>query len=174
MAQDPRAIPVWQRTVDLLGSVTYEQLFDRSEALYYYVSAICYGAERLGDSDAVPALQQLHSYPLFRNQAALRGVQSDFCEERLAYLEVLIGRALARCGSPDGYVILINYLDDVRTLLAEHAHSELVAITGQDLGKNVPAWSQWLEDEGERLEPSPWTGPTDPMAAWSEAFLIEA
>ena len=139
-----------------------------------FVSAICYGAERLGDPAAIPILQQLHSYPPLRNQATLSGFQPDFLEERLAYLEILIGRALARCGSPDGYVILINYLDDVRTLLAEHAHSELVAVSGQDLGKNVPAWSQWLEDESERLEPSPWTGPTDPMAAWSEAFLIEA
>ena len=59
----------------------------------------------------------------------------------------------------------------MRTLLAEHAHSELVAITGQDMGKNMAAWSQWLESEGDELEPVAWTGPTDPVAAWEQVML---
>ena len=103
----------------------------------------------------------------------ISGFQPDYLEERLAYLEVLIARALARCGSPEGFLILINYLNDARTLLAEHAHSELVAITGQDLGKNMAAWSQWLERAGEELEPVAWTAPTDPVAAWEEEILVE-
>jgi hypothetical protein len=104
----------------------------------------------------------------------LSGFEPDHLQERLAYLEVLIGRALARCGSPEGFLILINYLDDVRTLLAEHAHSELVTIAGEDLGKNVAAWGQWLEREGDALQPVPWRGPTDPVAAWEEDILVEA
>ena len=68
----------------------------------------------------------------------------------------------------------MNYLGDARALLAEHAHAELVAIAGQDLGKNVAAWGQWLEREGETLGPVPWTGLTDPQVAWEEEILIEA
>ena len=135
---------------------------------------MCFGVERLGDPVAIPVLKQLHSYSPFHNQVALSGFQPDHLQERLAYLEVLIGRALARCGSPEGFLILINYLSDARALLAEHAHSELIAITGQDFGKNMAAWSQWLESEGEGLEPVPWTGLTDPVAAWEDEILTEA
>jgi hypothetical protein len=44
----------------------------------------------------------------------------------------------------DGFVILINYLRDLRAIMAEHAHTELVAITGQDFGKDPAAWGEWL------------------------------
>jgi NADPH-dependent 2,4-dienoyl-CoA reductase/sulfur reductase-like enzyme len=174
MARDPKVIPLWERTAELLAGATMEDIFDRKRAWYYYVSAIAYGAERMGDVAAVPVLKRLHGYPLFRSQVTTSGFQPEFREERLAYLEMLIGRAMARCGSPEGFLVLINYLDDVRTLLAEHAHAELVAIAGEDLGKNVAAWGQWLEREGEALQPVPWTGPADPLAAWQEAILIEA
>jgi ribulose 1,5-bisphosphate synthetase/thiazole synthase len=174
MAQDPRVLPVWERTVELLANATEKEILDGNLAWYYYVSAIAYGAERLGDPEAVPILTRLHTYPPLRNQMCLSGFQADHLQERLAYLEVLIGRALARCGSPEGYLILINYLDDVRTLLAEHAHAELVAIAGEDLGKNVSAWGQWLEREGDELAPVPWAGPTDPVAAWDEVMLTTA
>ena len=173
LTRDCRALPIWQRIVDLLATATKERVFDRYESLYYYVTSVCYGAERLGDPDAVPVLMQLHSYSPFQDQVSRSGFQADFLKERQAYLELLVGRALARCGSPEGFLILINYLDDVRTLLAEHAHTELVAIAGADLGKNMAAWGQWLEREGEELGPVPWIGPTDPVAAWEEKILIE-
>ena len=174
MAQDPRVIPIWDRTVDLLAGATQDDILDRAKAWYYYVSAIAYGAERLGDPESIPILTRLHTYPPLRSQMCLSGFQPDHLQERLAYLEVLIGRALARCGSPEGFLILINYLDDVRTLLAEHAHAELVAIAGQDLGKNMSAWGQWLEREGDELDPVLWAGPTDPVAAWDEVMLTTA
>lgn len=59
-------------------------------------------------------------------------------------LELGIARALARCGSPEGYEVLAAYLDDVRALLAERAHDELIDLTGVDLGKDAQAWSTWL------------------------------
>jgi hypothetical protein len=174
MTRDSRVLPLWERTVELLAGATMEDLFDRKQAWYYYVSAIAYGAERMGDRAARSVLTQLHSHPLFHNHMVTSSFQPEFRGERLAYLEVLIGRALARCGGPKGYLILINYLDDVRTLLAEHAHAELVAISGEDLGKNVAAWCQWLERKGDDLEPVPWAGEPDPVAAWHEEILIEA
>jgi hypothetical protein len=173
LARDRRALPVWRRVVDLLAGTTREQIFDRYQALYFYVSALCHGIERLGDPEAVPLLLKLHGYPLFRGHVARAGWNPDYLEERLAHLELLIGRALARCGSPEGYVLLIGYLQDVRALLAEHAHGELVAASGRDFGKDMAAWGQWLEAQAEHLEPAPWRAPSEPAAAWGRDFLVE-
>ncbi len=70
-------------------------------------------------------------------------------------------------------VLLISYLRDRRALLAEHAHSELVAITGTDRGKDTAAWNEWLEAEGEKLQPTPWLQPSDPVQMWDEEILVE-
>jgi hypothetical protein len=145
---------------------------DRLTNRYYYVTSVCFGAERLGDPDAIPLLQQLHSYAPFQHHVMEEGFEPDYFRERLAFLEVVIGRALARCGSPDGYVILITYLNDARALLAEHAHSELKSMTGRDFGKDASAWSQWLEDAADTLQPRPWQASTDPVRAWDEAIYI--
>ena len=85
----------------------------------------------------------------------------------------MIGRALARCGSAEGYVILIGYLQDVRALLAEHAHGELVAISGRDFGKDATAWGQWLEEASDDLQPVPWQAPSEPVMAWDQKLLIQ-
>jgi hypothetical protein len=174
LARDRRALPLWQRTVDLLSTATREAVFHRRRALYFYAAAVCYGCEQLGDRDAIPILRTLHGYPTFHGHVApFAGIQPDYREERLATLETLTGRALARCGSPSGYVILIGYLRDARALLAEHAHNELASVSGRDYGKNPAAWGQWLEEAGEGLCPVPWRGPSEPVAAWSESILVE-
>jgi hypothetical protein len=167
-------LPVWQRVVELLANVPEEQVLDRLYNRYYYVTAVCFGAERLGDPAAVPLLQQLHSFAPFRHHVMEEGYEPDYFRERLAFLEILIGRALARCGSPDGYVILITYLNDARALLAEHAHTELTLMSGRDLGKDATAWLQWLEEEADALQTRPWRGPTDPIQAWDEAIYVAA
>jgi hypothetical protein len=177
LARDRRALPLCQRVVERLATATPEEVFDRRRALYFYASAVCYGCERLGDPEAVPILMALHRNPTFRGHASplgtpLAGVEADYRAERLAFLEILIGRALARCGSPRGYVILIDSLRDARALLAEHAHAELVDISGRDYGKNPAAWGQWLEEAGEALQPVPWRGPSEPVAAWGEPILV--
>jgi hypothetical protein len=172
LARDPRALPVWQRVVDLLRTATDEDIWSQARCVFHYVDALCLGAEQLGNPAAVPILQQLHSYPPFHHNELRSGFQADYLLERPAYLEVVIGRALARCGSPAGLVILINYLDDVRALLAEHAHDHLVAVAGQDFGKDAAAWTHWLEMEGDTLRPVPWPEPPDPVKAWSETILV--
>ena len=172
LARDPRALPVWQRVVDLLEAATDEDIWSQARCVFHYVDAVCLGAEQLGDPAAAPILQQLHSYPPFHHEELRSGFQVDYLPERAAYLEVVIGRALARCGSPAGVVILINYLDDVRTLLAEHAHDHLVAVAGQDFGKDAAAWTHWLEMEGDTLQPVPWPEPPDPVKAWGETILV--
>ena len=170
-ARDERILPLYERVVELLGEATREDVFEHYRALYYYVAALCYGAERLGNPAARPILRKLHSYLIFRDHASAVETPGDWLDERLAHLELLIGRSLARCGDPEGYIVLINYLTEPRALLAEHAHAELAAITSQDLGKDMAAWGEWLEQQGDALSPAPWAAPTEPVAAWREQIL---
>lgn len=167
LVADERALPVWQRVVDLLAGASAEDVESGVKGIFYYVEAVCAGAERLGQPAAIPLLQQLHSYAPFHGLAQFgSGGQEDHFLERRAYLELLIARALARCGSPQGAAILINYLQDARALLAEHAHSELAAISGEDLGKEAAPWNHWLEAQGEQLDPTPYRRPGEPRRVW--------
>jgi hypothetical protein len=172
MTRDRRALPIWQKVVDLLGSTAEEDVWSQHKGIFHYVDAVCVGAERLGDPAAIPILEKLHSYPQFKNKVLLNGFQADYLLERPAYLEVVIGRALARCGAPEGLIVLINYLRDVRALLAEQAHSELIQISGEDLGKDIAAWSRWLEKNAEALKPTPWSAPVEAVLAWGEHLLV--
>ena len=171
-ARDLRAIPVWERVVDLLAETKEEDIWSQRKGTFYYVDAVCTGAEKLGDPAAVPLLIRLHAYAPFFHKHLTDGFQADYLLERPSYLELVIARALARCTSPEGVITLINYLQDVRALLAEQAHSELVSISGVDYGKDPSAWSQWLEQNGEDLTPKPWTAPSDAVAAWNETVYI--
>lgn len=167
MTPDSRALPVWRRVVDLLAAASEAGFYEEMPGLFYYVDAVCYGAERSGLPDCISLLRQLHTYAPFHNRAAYGGFQPDNMLERLAYLELIIGRALARCGSVDGFIILVSYLSDNRALLAEHAHSELVAITGEDYGKDGQVWSNWIELNADRNTVVPWRPPTEAMQAWA-------
>lgn len=124
-----------------------------SAGIFYYVDAICFGIERLGSPAALPLLERLHSNPLFHAQHTSQGYQVDYFPERRAYLELLIARALARCGSPRGYRTLIAYPTDARALLARHAPSELNRLTGQSFGSDPAAWVAWLDAHGDVLAP---------------------
>lgn len=154
MARDRRALAVLRQVADLLD-FTEQDLWDFYSSPFLYVDAVCLVAERLADPEAVPILEKIHAHPLLHNQLVRRGFQADFIKERLALLELAIARAMARCASPRGFVLLINYLNDARALLAEQAHAELVAITGEDYGKDNRVWSNWLEDQVDELEPRP-------------------
>jgi flavin-dependent dehydrogenase len=173
MTRDKRALPVWRRVVDLLEGVSEADIRDASRDVFDYVDAVCLGAERLADPAALPILEKLHGYPPFRGQASRERYQADYFRERQAFLELLIGRSIARCGGAHGLAMLCEYLEDSRALLAEHAHSELVAITGNDLGKDGASWRAWLAESCRHLQPSPWCAPTDPVASWGEEILME-
>lgn len=166
MVEDASMLPVFQRVIELLANNTEADIRDRDKGIFYYVDAVCLGIERLAGPGAVPMLHRLHSYAPFRDQVCPQGFQADFFYERQAYLELVIGRTLARCGSLEGYAVLVNYLDDARSLLAEHAHSELKAISGQDLGKDAEAWHRWLARQKFNLPVKPWKELTEPKRAW--------
>jgi ribulose 1,5-bisphosphate synthetase/thiazole synthase len=153
--KNPRSIPVWRRVADLVHP-TEEDFKDVYLGLYYYVDAVCKGAERLGDPEAIPELLKLHAVPYLRNQQLIGiGIQPDFFLERRSMLELAIGRALARCGHPKGYEILIAYLDDARSLLKHHAHLELCRLSGETFTPDQGQWAQWLDQEMGNLVPSP-------------------
>jgi flavin-dependent dehydrogenase len=172
MTRDRRALPIWQKVVDMLGSTAEEDVWSQRKGIFHYVDAVCVGAEQLGDPAAIPILEKLHSYPQFKHKVLSNGFQADYLLERPAYLEVVIGRALARCGASEGVIVLIDYLRDVRALLAEQAHSELIQISGEDQGKDIAAWSRWLERNGEAIKPTPWTVPVEAVLAWGEQVLV--
>lgn len=160
MARDRRSLRLWQRVADLLQP-REEHFRDALLGTFCYVDAVCYGAERLADPAAIPILEKLHRAPALSGLVSRTGFQPDFVTERRALLEVALGKALARCGSPQGFAVLIAYLDDSRALLAEQAHANLVRISGCDHGKDAAAWAAWLQAAKATLSPCPLTEDLD-------------
>jgi ribulose 1,5-bisphosphate synthetase/thiazole synthase len=144
--RDPRSIAVWQRVVDLMQP-REEDFTDTWLGLYYYVDAISQGAERLGDRSAIPVLKLLHRIPYLHSQMSTSAPQSDYFLERRAMLELVIARALARCGSRMGYEVLIQYVRDGRSLLAKQALQQLRTLSGQLLDKDPERLHIWLDTE---------------------------
>ncbi|MEK7767445.1 MAG: hypothetical protein AAB368_14545, partial [bacterium] len=105
--------------------------------------------ERLASPAAVPALRALHAKPGLHGLTT-GSFQPGIWDERSGYLEVALGRALARCGSPEGARILVAYLADARAYLAAHARAELTAVLGRDLGANNPSGSRRRESPRPR------------------------
>jgi flavin-dependent dehydrogenase len=154
MTRDERSLTVWDKVAELLSPVE-KDFRDPYKGTFYYVDAVCYGAELLGDRKAISILNKIHYHACLRNQTIRNLLQPDFILERQAMLELAIGRALARCGSADGFSVLISYLDDNRVILAEGAHAELAAITGRDYGKDAHAWRHWLAKAKDSIKPCP-------------------
>jgi hypothetical protein len=154
MTRDRRALAVWEKLGGLVKPRP-EDFVDELPWPFHYVDAICYGAELLGDAEAVPILKNIHSHPLLNRQSAKTGFQVDFDLEKRALVEVTLARTLARLGSVEGYETLIDYLDDNRASLAEFAHMSLEEITGYNNGKDPRAWLQWLAGAKNSLEPIP-------------------
>jgi hypothetical protein len=134
------ALPVWGEIAERIGGAA-EDVRDRRAGTFYYVESVCWGAEELGDPRAIPLLGRLHGRPALHGNVCRSGFQADYFAERQAMMELMIGRALARCGSPLGFEILIAYLEDTRASLAEGAHSRLIALIGQDRGVAAPSLS---------------------------------
>ncbi|MBB3131086.1 flavin-dependent dehydrogenase [Paenibacillus rhizosphaerae] len=150
--KDPGSIAVWQRVAELLQPDEAD-FKDSRKGIYYFIDAVCQGAERLADPAAVPVLEQLHRIPAIHGQQCYQGYQPDYFLERRAMLELSLGRALAACGSPAGYAVLIGYLPDVRSLLSKQAHLMLKRLSGRDLGKDPLLWSGWLAAASRELPP---------------------
>lgn len=164
-ARDKRSIPLWRRVAELLHPGE-EDFKDSKGGLFYYIHSICFGAERLGDEEAVPVLKRLHRIRWLNNLQSHEPYEVDYFRERRAILELAIGRALARCGSPVGYEVLIDYLGDNRSLLAMQAETELKRLTSKTFGKDRQAWMAWLSKHRFHLRPQPL--PQESGGEWSE------
>lgn len=153
-ARDERSIEVWERVAELLQP-TEADFKDTWKGIYYYIDAVCQGAERLGSRQAIPLLLKLHQVPFLNGQECKEGIQPDYFLERRSMLELAIGRALARSGSPEGYEILIRYISDVRSLLSLQALGELRRLTNEDYGPDSHNWQAWLAQHKHAIQPLP-------------------
>jgi len=125
----------------------------KNKALFFYIDAVCYAASKVGSKSVIPYLKKIHANPFLNNRSIKRGIEKDHVLERLSLMELILGRALARSGSDKGYQILIEYLDDMRAVLAEFAHDTLVKITNRDFGKVKGDWKNWLARNKANLKP---------------------
>ena len=148
-------IPVIEKVVKFFKPEGPKDFYSKDLGLFYYVDAVCYGAELLGSKEAIPALKQLHACQYLKNQSLKSGIEAEFILERRGLLELNIGRALARSGDTDGLNILIEYLDDMRAVLAEFAHTTLIRITNQDFGKNKHEWASYANSITSSFKPVP-------------------
>jgi hypothetical protein len=161
MCRDARSLAIWEKMSDLIRPSARDfnsetQVGEQQNPwVYEYVDSVCYGAELLGDPAAIPSLRKIHGLPLLNNQSVKQGFQIDFAFERRALIELTLGRGLAHLGDPEGYEVLIAYLNDNRANLAEFAHMALEEVTGRDYGKDAQAWSQWLAAAKGSLKPIP-------------------
>jgi hypothetical protein len=106
---------------------------------------LCFYAERNPDAAFIPGFEKL------LGDEHIGGFMTE--EYQLTRwrvyggdLELFIGAALARCGSKTGYDLLLMYLNDIHFNFKDLSRSELVALTGNDLGYDVKAWKK-LTDE---------------------------
>ena len=146
-------LPAIKRVSENFSADSINDFRERDRALFFYVDAVCYAADLAGNKKAIPFLQKIHKNKFLNNRSLKAGIESNHILERLSLMELILGRALARSGSEEGYQILIEYLDDMRAVLAEFAHNALVKITDLDYGKDKGKWSDWLEKNINKLEP---------------------
>ena len=120
----------------------------------------------MGSPQCARTLRSLQELPYLKNRATNAIIQADFVLERLAFLELAVARAMLRCGLAEGLPVMINYLQDGRANLREHAHSLLVMFTGMDLKMDGVAWERWLQEADFVPACMPDTDLTDAQKAW--------
>ncbi len=134
----------------------------KSRSPFDYVAAICAVAERHPSLEMLRPLEILHLRHCLRGLSLPASRDLRFSEdpilERRSYLELCIGRAMARCGDRRGFEILEQYADDMRGPLARSARDELTELLGKS----------WLSDSRRRrgLLASRRRGPKPEMQPW--------
>lgn len=68
MVRDPRAKLVNGKTTESLSQTSIEDYCSQTKGAFYYIDAICYGIERLGDDQCSAVLNQLQNLPYLKNQ----------------------------------------------------------------------------------------------------------
>ncbi len=128
-----------------------------TESQFEYVLAIAAAAERCAGPELIKPLEYLLQRRSLTNQDLPAGRDPRFAvdpvAERRAYLELCIGRALARCGDERGYHILLRYCDDLRAALARSAQDELTELLGAPLPENWRDGLVGLAEAARRVQP---------------------
>jgi flavin-dependent dehydrogenase len=133
---DRRLVPLLAKVVAGLDS-SREAFLDPLKGPWYYADAVIRSAERLRDRRMVPVLEALHAKPGLHGLSRT-DIEEDVLVERLAILELGLGRALLACGSRRGAEILRPYLDDCRSLYAKHARAVLAGSSHKGQRMNWP------------------------------------
>ncbi len=142
------------RAVNLLSNITAHteaggpqqsnpRLHWRRVPNYDRIVSLCFSLERFASNKSVRALETLLERPHISGFVAKSGIDGE--EKYIsAYLEVIIARTLAKCGGKAGLMLLADYVEDIRSVLSDHAYEVLKTITGKDFGKNSEAWKEAL------------------------------
>lgn len=123
---------------------------------YDRILSLCFSIERLADRHAIEPMEKLLSQPHIGGYVSKSDIYAGG-NLISAYLEVALARALARCGSKTGIMVLIDYLEDSQWILANHVYSELKDISGEDFGHDPVRWKEWMSN-CKYIEPKPFTG----------------
>ncbi|MCC5844524.1 MAG: FAD-dependent oxidoreductase [Verrucomicrobia bacterium] len=121
---DPAAVPMIAAFANRVRA-TDEGFTSTTAGLFDYVDVLCRLSEVHASLERVPSLKRLLEQPLWRNKTSRAPYQADWFEERKAFLEVRIARALHRCGDGEGTEILEAYTRDTRRTLALFAANAL-------------------------------------------------
>ena len=154
IAGDKRVVPCLERAV---GKLVLDP--KRADSRICYAHCVAYAMDRLAAPEGAPVIERLLSNDVIRDHVVprdedpRRGVDPFF--DRYSYLELCLGRALARCGRKRGYQVMIRYLCDQRLYLSRSALLELRDITGVDHGFDAEAWTAWLAKQPESLPAQP-------------------
>jgi len=122
---------------------------------YDRILSLAFSLERLADIKAIPALENLIEKPYIGGYAQKHDIYAGGLYIS-AYLEICLARALARCGSKKGALLLSEYMDDVQAILSDHAYNELKEIFGLDLGEDSLKWREWIMNQ-KALPVKPYT-----------------
>ena len=93
-------------------------------------------------AEAIAAMRQLSSHPLFR--AELSPELVGCLRHPETAVAVGAAHALRRLGDPASIPALITALDDPRSAVANVVHQGLSALSGEDLPPDPEAWHRWL------------------------------
>ena len=131
---------------------------DNTKGYFYYFHGVAYCAERLCFPEFVPMIKKLLMLDVLQNTQKSAFIERSVVPERLAYLALILNRALACCGNVDGYRGLIAFLADKRAILKRCARQELKRLMGKDFGYNETDWQNDLATTGS-LPVMPWQDP---------------
>jgi hypothetical protein len=103
----------------------------------------------------IPLLRELLALPELKNSIQKEGIQVDLIGERMTYLSLALCRALARCGEKNGLLMLADFVEDNRSLIARSAQDELIALLGVDFGSSNIKWKEYISTL-DKINLLPW------------------